>query len=177
MNKFDDFYQMIERFHGLAEVPFTLCYTDPLHGDVLPINNDENFARAVVNAKPMLRIFVQRKGNQWEGKILQLQFVFVPYVDQRVSSRIIWAPEFSPEKAHANRDRSCVFTRIFSLRSQQLRSSHKERVFCSVSSNGKFREKQASNLVTRRLPPSLVNHRRRSSSRNLSESQARETRI
>ncbi|XP_022672407.1 partitioning defective 6 homolog gamma-like isoform X1 [Varroa jacobsoni] len=65
--KFDDFYQLVERFHRLAEVPFALCYTDPIHGDVLPINNDENFARAINNAKPTLRLFVQRKGNQWEG--------------------------------------------------------------------------------------------------------------
>jgi len=109
LGKFDDFYQMIERFHGLAEVPFTLCYTDPLHGDVLPINNDENFARAVVNAKPMLRLFVQRKGNQWEG-----------------------------------------------LNSYGVRT--RKGFFSSVSAYGKFREKQASNIVTGGLSPSLVNH-------------------
>jgi len=39
-----------------------LSYTDPKDGDLLPINNDDNLGRAVLTAKPLLRIIIQRKG-------------------------------------------------------------------------------------------------------------------
>ena len=39
-----------------------IFYTDPTHGDLLPINNDENLAKAISLAKPLLRLFLQRKG-------------------------------------------------------------------------------------------------------------------
>lgn len=55
---------MIERLHSLKEITFLISYTDPRDGDQLPINNDENLRRALTNARPMLRIFVQRKGKQ-----------------------------------------------------------------------------------------------------------------
>ncbi|XP_066288843.1 partitioning defective 6 homolog gamma-like [Branchiostoma lanceolatum] len=61
IEKFDDFYQLVERRHHLADIPFTLCYTDP-HGDLLPINNDENFCKAMSTAAPVVRLIVQRKG-------------------------------------------------------------------------------------------------------------------
>jgi partitioning defective protein 6 len=60
--KFEEFYRTIEKFHRLFTVPFHLYYTDPSHGDLLPINNDDNFAKAVSSAKPLLRLIVQRKG-------------------------------------------------------------------------------------------------------------------
>lgn len=73
LTKFEEFYSLIERFHKLFEIPFTICYTDPVHGDLLPINNDDNFARAITSARPMLRLLVQRKvcggsfpGESWE---------------------------------------------------------------------------------------------------------------
>lgn len=50
------------RMHRLRENDYILAYTDPVHGDFLPINNNENFARAVSTAKPLLRLCVQRKG-------------------------------------------------------------------------------------------------------------------
>ena len=50
------------RMHRLREKDYILAYTDPVHGDFLPINNNENFARAVSTAKPLLRLCVQRKG-------------------------------------------------------------------------------------------------------------------
>ena len=59
--KFDDFYKMLENMHRLANIPFLICYTDP-NGDLLPINNDDNYKVALCSAKPMLRLLVQRKG-------------------------------------------------------------------------------------------------------------------
>lgn len=46
----------------LKDIPFVIFYTDPLHGDLLPINNDENLAKAISSAKPFLRLILQRKG-------------------------------------------------------------------------------------------------------------------
>lgn len=37
-------------------------YAD-VHGDLLPINNDDNFFKAVSSAHPLLRVFVQRQGH------------------------------------------------------------------------------------------------------------------
>nr|XP_027196672.1 uncharacterized membrane protein DDB_G0293934-like [Dermatophagoides pteronyssinus] len=58
----EDFVKLIEHFHNLFTIPFCLFYTDPIHGDLLPINNDKNFALAIASAKPLLRLIVQRKG-------------------------------------------------------------------------------------------------------------------
>lgn len=66
LTRFDEFYKLIERFHKLFEVPFGIFYTDPVHGDLLPINNDDNFAKAISSARPFLRLLVQRKGESWE---------------------------------------------------------------------------------------------------------------
>ena len=60
---YDDFYQTIERLHCLQSVPFVITYTDP-EGDLLPINNNENYAVAVATARPLLRVHIQRKGMQ-----------------------------------------------------------------------------------------------------------------
>uniref|UniRef100_A0A452SI57 PB1 domain-containing protein n=1 Tax=Ursus americanus TaxID=9643 RepID=A0A452SI57_URSAM len=35
-------------------------YAD-IHGDLLPINNDDNYPKAVSTANPLLRIFIQKK--------------------------------------------------------------------------------------------------------------------
>jgi partitioning defective protein 6 len=66
LSKFDDFSKLIEHFHKLFSVSFSIFYTDPIHGDLLPINNDDNFALAIASAKPLLRLIVQRKGQSWE---------------------------------------------------------------------------------------------------------------
>lgn len=61
MSKFDEFYQLIERLHGLNGIQFIICYTDK-DGDLLPINNDNNLGR-VLNVTPgLLRLIIQRKG-------------------------------------------------------------------------------------------------------------------
>ncbi|XP_013788218.1 partitioning defective protein 6-like [Limulus polyphemus] len=66
LTKYEEFYKQIEQLHKLYDLPFTICYSDPIHGDLLPINNDDNFVRAVSAAKPLLRIIIQRKGESWE---------------------------------------------------------------------------------------------------------------
>lgn len=53
---------MLEKLHRLSDVAFLISYTDPKDGDLLPINNDDNLARALQNARPLLRIIIQRKG-------------------------------------------------------------------------------------------------------------------
>ncbi|KAI1285533.1 Partitioning defective 6 -like protein beta [Halotydeus destructor] len=64
--KFDDFYKLVEKFHRLHNVPVYVYYTDPSHGDLLPINNDDNYAKAVSSARPLLRLIIQRKGESGE---------------------------------------------------------------------------------------------------------------
>nr|CAG4644957.1 EOG090X09SP [Leptodora kindtii] len=59
---YEDFRQMLERLHGLQIDQTFIRYTDPNDGDLLPINNDDNFARAIQAARPLLRIHIQRRG-------------------------------------------------------------------------------------------------------------------
>ncbi|CAG2175770.1 unnamed protein product, partial [Oppiella nova] len=66
LSKFDDFFKLIEHFHKLFSISFSVFYSDPIHGDLLPINNDDNFLRAILSAKPLLRLIIQRKGESWE---------------------------------------------------------------------------------------------------------------
>lgn len=42
---------------------------DPTDGDLLPINNDDNFARALQAAKPLLRIHIQRRGESQDDTL------------------------------------------------------------------------------------------------------------
>jgi len=65
---YDEFYQTVERLHGLQLVPFVITYTDP-EGDLLPINNNENYAVAVASARPLLRVHIQRKGMQFSKSV------------------------------------------------------------------------------------------------------------
>lgn len=60
--KYDEFKALIEKLHRLHDVAFLISYTDPRDGDLLPINNDDNLARALLNARPLLRVIIQRKG-------------------------------------------------------------------------------------------------------------------
>ena len=59
--RFDDFSQIVANLHLLQTIPFVITYTD-IHGDLLPINNDDNYGLALSTAKPVLRILVQKKG-------------------------------------------------------------------------------------------------------------------
>ncbi|XP_053087243.1 par-6 family cell polarity regulator gamma b isoform X2 [Pangasianodon hypophthalmus] len=46
--------------HRIANMEVMIGYAD-VHGDLLPINNDDNFCKAVSTAHPLLRIFIQRQ--------------------------------------------------------------------------------------------------------------------
>nr|CAG4641868.1 EOG090X09SP [Eurycercus lamellatus] len=67
--KYEDFRKMLERLHGLQIEPFFISYTDPNDGDLLPINNDDNFARALQAARPLLRIHIQRRGESQDDPL------------------------------------------------------------------------------------------------------------
>ena len=60
---FDEFINLLEEIHKLNGSSFTVAYTDP-EGDLLPISNNENFAKALTTARPLLRVFINRKGKQ-----------------------------------------------------------------------------------------------------------------
>lgn len=63
---FDEFYSSIERLHKLSGLSFLISYVDPRDNDLLPINNDDNFHRALTTARPLLRLIVQKKGDSFE---------------------------------------------------------------------------------------------------------------
>uniref|UniRef100_A0A7N8Y0D0 Par-6 family cell polarity regulator gamma b n=1 Tax=Mastacembelus armatus TaxID=205130 RepID=A0A7N8Y0D0_9TELE len=58
--KFEEFYKLILHIHRIANMEVMIGYAD-VHGDLLPINNDDNFFKAVSTAHPLLRIFIQRQ--------------------------------------------------------------------------------------------------------------------
>lgn len=60
---FLDFYHLLQTIHHIPGVDLLLGYAD-IQGDLLPINNDENFHKAVSSANPLLRIIITKK----EGK-------------------------------------------------------------------------------------------------------------
>uniref|UniRef100_T1J4Z3 Uncharacterized protein n=1 Tax=Strigamia maritima TaxID=126957 RepID=T1J4Z3_STRMM len=64
LSKFQEFYNLVESLHRLRDLAFTVCYTD-VHGDLLPINNDDNFAKAIQSCKTIIRLLIQRKGESW----------------------------------------------------------------------------------------------------------------
>ena len=59
----DEFYQLVNKLHKLQDIPFLITYTDT-YGDQLPINNDDNFMKALAAVKGVLRLQIQRKGKQ-----------------------------------------------------------------------------------------------------------------
>ncbi|KAG6796707.1 partitioning defective protein 6 [Apis mellifera caucasica] len=65
---YEDFRKLLAERHDIGpDLSFLIWYTDPTDGDLLPINNDNNLARALLAAKPLLRIFIQRiKGDGLE---------------------------------------------------------------------------------------------------------------
>ena len=60
--KYDDFELIVRELHFLEQMPFIITYTDPMHNDLLPINNDDNFGKALSTARPLLKLLIQRKG-------------------------------------------------------------------------------------------------------------------
>ncbi|XP_025115043.1 partitioning defective 6 homolog beta-like [Pomacea canaliculata] len=63
--KFEEFFKILKELHGLSDIPFVITYTDPVHSDLLPINNDDNFVRALSTARPLLKLLIQRKGESY----------------------------------------------------------------------------------------------------------------
>lgn len=64
-SKFEQFSKQVAELHRLANNDLVLLsYIDPQDNDLLPINNDDNFGRALKTAKPLLRLIVQRKGKR-----------------------------------------------------------------------------------------------------------------
>lgn len=62
--RFEEFYGLLQHVHKIPNVEVLVGYTD-IHGDLLPINNDDNYHKAVSTANPLLRIFIQRKGKHF----------------------------------------------------------------------------------------------------------------
>ncbi|XP_020324514.2 LOW QUALITY PROTEIN: partitioning defective 6 homolog gamma [Oncorhynchus kisutch] len=58
--EFQDFYKLILRLHRLTSIDVIIGYAD-IQGELLPINNDGNFCKAVSTAPTLLRIFIQRQ--------------------------------------------------------------------------------------------------------------------
>lgn len=63
---FQDFYQLLQTVHQIPRVDVLLGYTD-IHGDLLPINNDDNYHKALSSANPLLRVIIQKKGKRGTG--------------------------------------------------------------------------------------------------------------
>ncbi|XP_076847982.1 partitioning defective 6 homolog alpha [Brachyhypopomus gauderio] len=57
---FQEFYRLLQNVHRIPGVDVLLGYAD-VHGDLLPINNDDNFHKALSSANPLLRIIIQRR--------------------------------------------------------------------------------------------------------------------
>ncbi|XP_041757757.1 partitioning defective 6 homolog gamma-like [Coregonus clupeaformis] len=58
--EFQDFYKLLLRLHHLTSIDVMIGYAD-IQGELLPINNDDNFCKAVSTAPTLLRIFIQRQ--------------------------------------------------------------------------------------------------------------------
>ncbi|XP_056617959.1 par-6 family cell polarity regulator gamma a [Triplophysa dalaica] len=56
--KYRDFHRLIVGFHHLWQMDVLIGYAD-VHGELLPINNDDNFWKAVTSTQYLLRIFIQ----------------------------------------------------------------------------------------------------------------------
>lgn len=58
--RFDEFYGLLQHVHRIPNTDVLIGYAD-VHGDLLPINNDDNYHLAISTAAPLLRLFLQRK--------------------------------------------------------------------------------------------------------------------
>eukprot|EP00092_Neocalanus_flemingeri_P005191 GFUD01005583.1.p1 GENE.GFUD01005583.1~~GFUD01005583.1.p1 ORF type:complete len:313 (-),score=50.80 GFUD01005583.1:391-1329(-) len=63
---FEHFKQLLSDLHHLGQVPFVIKYADPKDNDLLPITNDDNYMAALKNAKPLLRLVIQREGEGYD---------------------------------------------------------------------------------------------------------------
>ncbi|XP_064161022.1 partitioning defective 6 homolog beta-like [Anguilla rostrata] len=58
--RFEEFYGLLQHVHRIPNVELLVGYAD-IHGDLLPINNDDNYHKALSTAGPLLRVFLQRR--------------------------------------------------------------------------------------------------------------------
>ncbi|XP_043117989.1 partitioning defective 6 homolog gamma-like [Puntigrus tetrazona] len=56
--RYKDFQRLIVRLHHLWQMDVLIGYAD-VQGELLPINNDDNFYKAVTSTQSLLRIFIQ----------------------------------------------------------------------------------------------------------------------
>ncbi|XP_073703681.1 par-6 family cell polarity regulator gamma a [Garra rufa] len=56
--RYKDFHRLIVRLHHLWQMDVLIGYAD-VQGEQLPINNDDNFWKAVTSTQSLLRIFIQ----------------------------------------------------------------------------------------------------------------------
>lgn len=59
---FDSFKKHLKDLHHLGQLNFVIKYSDPRDNELLPITNDDNYLAALKNAKPLLRLIIQREG-------------------------------------------------------------------------------------------------------------------
>ena len=77
-SQFDAFYSLVKDSHHLpSDMPFTVSYTDPRNGDLLPITNSDNLMRAYTTAMPLLRLVIYRKQGVCVGHIHSPKYVHV----------------------------------------------------------------------------------------------------
>uniref|UniRef100_A0A674INK9 PB1 domain-containing protein n=1 Tax=Terrapene triunguis TaxID=2587831 RepID=A0A674INK9_9SAUR len=74
---FQEFYQLIQTVHQIPCVDVLLGYTD-VHGDLLPINNDDNYHKALSSANPLLRIIIQKRGEHSQLAHVINQYILYP---------------------------------------------------------------------------------------------------
>ncbi|XP_061772689.1 partitioning defective 6 homolog beta-like isoform X2 [Nerophis ophidion] len=60
---FLEFYSLLQTIHRIHDVDILLGYADD-SGDLLPINNEDNFNKAVMSANPLLRIIITKKEDE-----------------------------------------------------------------------------------------------------------------
>uniref|UniRef100_A0A673JF00 Par-6 family cell polarity regulator gamma a n=1 Tax=Sinocyclocheilus rhinocerous TaxID=307959 RepID=A0A673JF00_9TELE len=61
--RYKDFHRIIVRLHHLWQMDVLIGYAD-VQGELLPINNDDNFCKAVTSTQSLLRIFIQLQADQ-----------------------------------------------------------------------------------------------------------------
>jgi len=59
---FDAFRRYLRDLHNLGQLNFVIKYSDPRDNELLPITNDDNYLAALKNAKPLLRLIIQKEG-------------------------------------------------------------------------------------------------------------------
>jgi len=66
---FEGFKLLLQDLHHLQRTPFFIKYADPRDNDLLPITNDDNYMAALKNAKPLLRLVIQREGEAYDDPL------------------------------------------------------------------------------------------------------------